>query len=362
MLTDAIDLSTIRRVLVIKLRHHGDVLLTSPLLSVLKNHAPHVEIDALVYQDTQEMLSLHPAIGNIFCVDRAWKKLGLLKRLGYEIRLIKALRNRRYDLLIHLTENPRGPWLARLLHPRFSVAREFTRKRGKLWRNSFSHLYRLPARPRHTVEQHLDALRRLGIYPGQDERRLVLVSGVEAENDIRQLLEQHGLHNKGFIHLHPTSRWLFKCWEVDKYAALIDALQDMGQRVVITAAPSKPEMELVRKIKIKLSRAVVDFSGQLNLKQLSALTAQAKCFVGVDSAPMHIAAAMQTPIVALFGPSGELEWGPWQVTSRVLTSQHPCRPCGLDGCGGGKVSECLSTLAVAEVLSAVRQIINESEL
>ena len=62
MLKDAIDLSTLRRVLVIKLRHHGDVLLTSPVFSVLKNHAPHLEIDALVYQDTAEMLSLHPAI------------------------------------------------------------------------------------------------------------------------------------------------------------------------------------------------------------------------------------------------------------------------------------------------------------
>jgi heptosyltransferase-3 len=69
---------------------------------------------------------------------------------------------------------------------------------------------------------------------------------------------------------------------------------------------------------------------------------------------MHIAAAMQTPVVALFGPSGELEWGPWRVPHRIVaSSEHPCRPCGNDGCGGGKVSECLTRLPLEAALSAV---------
>jgi len=101
----------------------------------------------------------------------------------------------------------------------------------------------------------------------------------------------------------------------------------------------------------------VDLSGRLTLKQLAALTAQAKCFVGVDSVPMHIAAAMQTPVVTLFGPSGDLEWGPWMVKSRVLTTNHSCRPCGLDGCGQGKISECLTEIAVNDVLKAVAEFI-----
>jgi heptosyltransferase-3 len=92
----------------------------------------------------------------------------------------------------------------------------------------------------------------------------------------------------------------------------------------------------------------------LTLKQHAALTARAKLFIGVDSAPMHIAAAMQTPVVALFGPTGELEWGPWRVPHRIVASgEHPCRPCGNDGCGGGKVSECLTRLPVEAALAAV---------
>src|SRR3990172_71975 len=122
MLTDAIDLTALRRVLVIKLRNHGDVLLTSPVFTVLKNHAPHLEVDALVYQDTQEMLTLHPAINNVFRIDRRWKRLGPVQQLRHEWALLQTLRARSYDLLIHLTEHPRGAGLSRLLGARFSIA------------------------------------------------------------------------------------------------------------------------------------------------------------------------------------------------------------------------------------------------
>lgn len=357
MVKDAIDLAAIRRVLVVKLRHHGDVLLASPVFTVLKNRAPHAEIDALVYADTREMLSEHPAISVLHTVDRDGKRAGPWKRLAQEWRLLRRLRARRYDLLIHLTENPRGAWLAYLLGVPYGVVRDYRPKRGRLWHAGFSHRYRIPARPRHTVEIHLDALRRLGIQPAAEERRLVLVAGAQAERAVAELLGRYGLAPKGFIHIHPTSRWLFKCWEPQKNAELINALEERGERVVLTAAPEPQELEFVRQIATRLRRPVVDLSGRLSLKELAALTAQAKCFIGVDSLPMHIAAAMQTPVVALFGPSGDLEWGPWMVKARVLTSNHSCRPCGLDGCGNGKVSECLTAIGVDEVLRAVQELL-----
>ena len=103
---------------------------------------------------------------------------------------------------------------------------------------------------------------------------------------------------------------------------------------------------------------VVDLAGQLSLRELAALTARARLFFGVDSAPMHIAAAMGTPVVALFGPSGEKEWGPWRVAQRVVHSDHSCRPCGNDGCGGGKVSECITLLPVEPVLAAANELLS----
>ena len=357
MLKDAIDLSALRRVLVIKLRHHGDVLLTSPVFSVLKNHAPHLEIDALVYQDTAEMLSLHPALSQLHAIDRKWKSAGIFTQAKAEWKLLSTLRARRYDLIIHLTEHNRGAWLTRLLGARYGVA-EKLRSKGRFWHNSFSHLYPIPiGRWRHRVELNLDALRRIGVYPAGQERHLTLIPGSESEYFVDGLLAEHQLPAKSFIHLHPTSRWLFKCWPVERMNALVAALQARGHRIVVTAAPAEAEMKMVKAILAGLAQPVLDLSGQLSLKQLAALSARAKLFIGVDSAPMHIAAAMGTPVAALFGPSGEIEWGPWQVSHRILTSDHTCRPCGNDGCGGGKRSECLSAIPVESVLNAAEELL-----
>jgi len=353
MLKRAIDFSSVQRILVVMLRHHGDVLLTSPLFTVFKNHFPHLTLDALVYRETREMLTLHPAVGRVFTIDRGWKHQGWFEYARREITLLSALRNNGYDLLIHLTENPRGILLARALGTRLRVAGEFGQRKGALWRKSFTHLHRSAPGGRHKVEQHLDILRGLGIQPNNDERRLVLIPGPKAEATVNDITKQYGLEANGFIHLHPTSRWLFKCWEETKVAGAIDALSRSGERIVITAGPQERELAMVARIKEQTKSPVINLAGGLSLKELAALTARAKCFLGVDSAPMHIAAAMGTPVVALFGPSGESEWGPWQVHHRIIKSLHPCRPCGLDGCGGSKVSECLTSIPVQAVLDAV---------
>lgn len=351
MVPDAISPSSLRRALVIKLRHHGDVLLASPVFSTLKRLAPDCEVDALIYADTSAMLDLHPAIAQIHCIDRNWKRQGGLVQLQAEWRLLQSLRTRRYDLVIHLTEHKRGAWLTRLLKPRWSVA---PKQKGSFWRKSFTHFTPWSNHShRHTVETSLDFLRRLGLQPTEDDKRLVLVPGAAAENRIAALLGEAGLDERPFVHLHPASRWLFKCWTAGKMAQVADALAARGLAIVLTAAPDPQERALVGEIRRAMQAPAIDLSGQLSLKELAALTARARLFVGVDSAPMHIAAAMKTPTVALFGPSGDIEWGPWRTAHRIITStEHPCRPCGQDGCGGGKISECLTTLPVERVLAA----------
>jgi heptosyltransferase-3 len=358
MVKDPVPLGEVRRALVIKLRHHGDVLLSSPVFSVLKTHAPHIEIDALVYADTAEMLSGHPAIDTLHVIDRQWKNLGLIAQAGAEWRLLQTLRARRYDLIVHLTEHPRGAWLARFIGARWSVALAM-KQRGNFWQNAFSHFYSKPGNAlRHTVERNLDALRRIGVYPGEDERALTLTPGREAEARIIMLLREQGIEAKQFIHIHPASRWHFKCWPIEKMAALINRLHAKGHRVVLTAAPDAAEAAMIEAIQARLQQPAITFNGQLSLKELAALTARAQIFIGVDSAPMHIAAAVGTPAVALFGPSGDKEWGPWGVAHRIITSDtHPCRPCGIDGCGGSKVSDCLTSLPVDRVHRAVQDLL-----
>lgn len=335
------------------------MLLAAPVLSALKHAAPQCEIDALVYRDTAPMLDFHPALTQLHTIDRNWKRLGLAAQLTNEWRLLTTLRARHYDLVIHLSVHRRGAWLVRLLRPRGSVA---PRYRGSFWAKSFTHFYPAQSHPeRHTVETNLDSLRALGFDPKAEDKRVILIPGMDAEARIDALMKQHGLPPGGFIHLHPASRWLFKCWPAEKFAALCDALAARGWPLVLTAAPEAKEKALVAEILARravLSAPTFDFSGQLTLKELAALTARARLFVGVDSAPMHIAAAMGTPTVAIFGPSGDKEWGPWNVAHRVVaSSHHPCRPCGQDGCEGSKVSACLTELPVSEVLAACEELL-----
>jgi heptosyltransferase-3 len=188
------------------------------------------------------------------------------------------------------------------------------------------------------------------------------------------LLAQHRLSEGGFVHVHPASRWAFKCWPADRVAALCDALALKGLPIVLTSAPDANERALIADVRAARnavtcprsgipgtqseSAPTFDLSGQLSLKELAALTARARLFVGVDSAPMHIAAAMGAPVVAIFGPSGDREWGPFGEGHRVVASMtHPCRPCGMAGCNDSKVSNCLTTLPVSQVLAACEELL-----
>lgn len=363
---DHVHLDQLRRVLVIKLRHHGDVLLSSPVFSVLKNHAPQVEIDALVYADTAPMLAFHPCIETVYTIDRSWKGIGLAGRVSMELSLLSRLSGRRYDLIIHLTESWRGAWLSRLLGPKWSVGPE-KRGGGARWRNSFTHIVSPPrAGGRHVVESNLDALRRIGIQPTKNERGLVLEPGEKAKNEAKNILHESGLFPGRFVHIHPGSRWQFKCWTLEGWSEVVRRLHELGWPVVFTAAPDAAEISHINALRERLDFPVTDLSGRLDLKGLAAITEKARLFIGVDSAPMHIAAAMCTPTVVLFGPSGSNLWGPWgkprQGRHRVVTSnQHSCRPCGIDGCGGGKVSDCLATLPVDVVWDAIIGSIEETE-
>jgi heptosyltransferase III len=356
---DVVNLDLVKRALVIKLRHHGDVLLASPVISALKSRAAHLEIDALVYADTAPMLAGHPAMSQLHTIDREWRRRGMAVQVPAEFKLFRSLKARSYDLIVHLTEAGRGAWLARALGSRYSVAR----KRPEWWwKKCFTHTYSLPSHAlRHTVEKDLDALRRIGIHPSPAERKLVLAPDAAAKARVAALLAPHAAVSDGYIHVHPTSRWMFKSWPAERMSRTLAALAADGHALVLTAAPSANEKAMVARILSQLPSAasarLVDLSGQLSLAELAVVSHGAKLFLGVDSAPMHIAASQGTPTVALFGPSGEAEWGPWLVPHRIVSTAHPCRPCGQDGCGGGKVSECLTMLPEADVLAATRALL-----
>jgi heptosyltransferase-3 len=374
---DASDFPSLRRVLVIMLRHHGDVLLTSPVYRALKQAVPGVEIDALIYRETVPMLAFNPDLDRVHAIDRTWKRAGPIAHAKAEWRLFATLRARRYDLVIHLTDHRRGAWIARGLGPRHAVAPRLRHEgglAGAFWKSTFRHRYANASSfaggsalaRRHTVEQNLDALRRLGLaIPNPPS--LTMIAGEQGERDADALLQRLGVDGP-FIAMQPTSRWAFKCWPVASNAALIAALLRRGETLVLSCAPDARERAMLAAIATAVGRMpgvpvaqlkIADDDGTLN--RLAAVIGRATLFVGIDSAPMHIAAAVGTPTVALFGPSGEFNWGPWQVAHRVVQHDgYPCRPCGQDGCGGGKVSDCLVNLPLSRVLAAIDDLRNET--
>ena len=152
--------------------------------------------------------------------------------------------------------------------------------------------------------------------------------------------------------MHPGAGWRFKCWTPAGYARVIEFFEEQwGLPVVLTGTRAAHEQELLAAVLKECRAAPVDLTGRLSLKELGALISKAHLFFGMDSAPMHLAAAVNTPAVALFGPSGVFNWGPWGEGHLVIKQDWDCLPCGQDGCGGSKISRCLMELTPEDVLA-----------
>jgi heptosyltransferase III len=354
------DLSQVKRALVIKMRHHGDVLLASPLFSNLKKAIPHVLIDAFIYKDTLPMLLGHPAIADYLLYDRSWKKLSVFKKLAKEASLLKEIRSRGYDLVVHLTEGDRGAIAALVSGSPYRVG--FDPKKSGLFgkRKIYTHLVKDCPYPRHTVERHIDVLRTIGIFPDPEERGLFLHVPEEAKSKIADLLMKEEIRPGNYILIHPVSRWGFKCLATKQIAQLLTRLHEKGLHLVLSAGPDLHEIAMVEEI-LTLARGVpvLNCAGKLTLKELSALILSARALICVDSVPLHIASALKTPVVALFGPTSEQNWGPWMhPKARVVAQKFSCRPCYRDGCGGSKMSDCLFSMSIESILSALDEVIS----
>ncbi len=302
MVPDAVNPGSIRRALVVKLRHHGDVLLASPVFRVLANRAPHAEIDALVYDDTRDMLAGHPAIAQIHGIDRKWRHAGLAEQARRESALFSTLRERRYQLVVHLTDHWRGAWLAQALRPRWCVAPE---RDNTFWRWSFTHRYKLPQRtPRHAVEANLDALRRIGFYPEEDEKPLVLVPGAEAEARVDATARRGGPRAG---RLHPrASDVALALQDVERGAERGAAAHARARRprIVVTAAPDPREKSIVARI-----------LGAAQASRHGPLRASSRCASWRRSRRARASSSASTPRPCTSPPRWARRW--WRSSARA---------------------------------------------
>ena len=338
------------RILVIRLKHIGDVLLATPVFTALKEAWPNSLVSAVVRQGTEAMLTDNPSIDELLIVNSRprhwWEPLSFA--LG--------LRRRRFDLVLELSGGDRGAIYTWLSGASQRLGFDNPGRPGWQRRYAFNLLLPRPPVRWHTVEQNLAAVQALGWQP-QDTGLKFYWNGT-VDHRVRELLEKHHLEDRGFVLMHPAARWLFKSWTASGYAQVIEVMeQDYQLPVVLTAAPEDRELNLVADIMRKVSVPTINLAGRLSLKELGALISHARLFLGVDSAPMHLAAAVGTPTVALFGPTGDYNWRPWGQGHVVIKKGWDCQPCGQDGCQGSKVSRCLTELTPAEVLAGVAQIL-----
>jgi heptosyltransferase-3 len=371
------EFHNVNRIFVIKLRHIGDVLMTVPLFRALKHTFPSVRTTALVNAGTEEVLKGNAHIDEILVFDRAIKMLPALTRYKREAEFLLQIRKNNFDMTIDLTGGDRAALLSYLSGARYRTGWES--KKGFLGKK---HLYTHLSRPdgsKHIVLQNMDAVRPFGI--SAEDLSIDFYIPDEDRIHIRKVLGTEEQKSGHLVHVHPTSRWFFKCWHDRSMAEIIGWLLDGGMRVAVTSSPVQHEIEKTRGILSMVGprQGLVDLCGATTIKQLAALSEIADLFFGVDSAPMHIAASVGTPVVALFGPSGAFNWGPWDnIESNklkggltgspysrrngiqtfgihtVIQEERQCVPCGSDGCNGSKASKCLEEVkpaTVKEILS-----------
>jgi len=368
----------VKNILVIKLRNIGDVLLIVPAIRALKEAFPGARICALVNPGTAPMLTGNPLVDKVILLNREKNKKGLTDKVRGGIGFMKDLRAEGFDMTVDLTGGDRAALTAFATGARYRLGPDPCGKGFKGKRYFYTH--KAPPSPAmtHTVLRNLGILQPFGI----DTANLTVdfFTTKEDEAEVSEILKKEGLAGKGarpFVHAHPVSRWLFKCPHPEFIASLLDEITKREMAVVITSGPEARERALVKEIIKQMGEKAIDISGRLSLKGLGALSKKAAFFFGVDSAPMHIASAVNAPTLALFGPSGAFDWGPWDNraagslsfkatdtpltpypqrsgvqsfgANTVIQDTRPCVPCGKDGCNGSKKSDCLYELDEALV-------------
>ncbi len=349
------------RILLIRLRNIGDVLLMVPTIRAFRDAFPRAYIAALVNAGTEEMLTGNPLLNEVLLFDARWKALPLGQRMATEMKFLWEVRRRNFDLAINMTEGDRGAFLCLASGARIKVGVDHQGP-GFWWKKRIFHcLVPIPDWKAHMVEQMLEIPRSLGMNP--KDKRVEIFYSSEDRDFIQRILSKEGVGPQDrLVHIHPTSRWLFKCWRDEGMANVIEALERSGKvRVVLTSGKEGKELKKIERILEHCETRPINLAGKVTLKQLAALSNRSRLFIGVDTSPMHIAAAVGTPVLALFGPSGEFNWGPWGNGHVVIKKDWECRPCGKDGCEGSKISRCLEEISEEEVLARAFEMLAKAE-
>jgi predicted lipopolysaccharide heptosyltransferase III len=341
-------------ILVIRRRYLGDIVLLGSVLRNLRLHWPDAQLTVLTEPPYAPVLALNPDVTTALAFPR---------RLGEWPALLRALRRARFTHVLDFDNTEKTAALTRFTGAPHRVAfdRELIRFR---YPRCYTHSAKVTNAfydSHHVTETYLELLRPLGVPVATREVRLVpLASDLAAIAPLIGGLNQKSRieNRKSKILLHPGSRSPFRLWPAERFAAVCDRLQDeLGAQVFLVAGPA--EQPLVQAIRAHAKTHLVALDRALTVGQFAALLSQFDLFLCHDSGPMHVAAAVGTPVVALFGSQNAAIWRPLGERHAVLQTSLPCAcfPAGqLPGpCvrGDSYRSYCVRQLTVEQVFEAV---------
>ncbi len=335
-----IDMSDVRRILLVKPSSLGDIVHAMPVVAALKGRWPAAHLTWVVKRQWADLVE------RVEGVDRMWPvEFTVAGWLGQA----RALRAERFDLMIDLQGLFRSAalgWLSGA--PRrvgFLNGRE-----GSPW--FYTHRVPVPTADMHAVDRYLLVAAAVGAaHKGVPAFRFTML-----ERDcspVRELLRRRGLSwEQPWVAMSVSARWATKRWPLRSFAAVADHLFGEGLPVVVIG--NEQDRADLHALKAATRHPIIDVVGALPLGSLPALLSKAAVMVTNDSGPMHVAAAVGTPVVALFGPTSAGRTGPYGAHHTVLTHEVPCRPCFSRVCRHTVHMECLQRLAPEQVLEAVR--------
>lgn len=328
------------KVLIIQTAFLGDVVLTIPLIQVTKKYLK-AQISVICIPSTKNILEGHPSIDEIIVFDKKKSEKSFISL----IKFAKKLKEKKFDVAVIPHPSFKSgliPYLAAIperIGLSNSAGRFFFTNRVFFDKNKYQ------------LERYLDLLKYFGIDVREEKTEIHIDGKDEKFADV--LLPK----DKFFFGINPGSVWATKRWPAEKYAELSDKIsKELGGQIVIFGGSD--DIETAAKVEKNMKSKTINLSGKTTLKQLTALIKKCRVFITNDSGPMHIAAAMDIPIVAIFGPTvKQLGFFPYSKKAVVIEKNLPCRPCGKHGPNKcpKKHFDCMNKITVGEVFDAVKK-------
>ncbi|GIW05578.1 MAG: ADP-heptose--LPS heptosyltransferase [Dehalococcoidia bacterium] len=331
------------KILVVRLDTIGDVLLSEPALRAIRARFPRSTIHLITSPAGAALIEGTPAVDRIIPFRAPWHAAWRGQRVGLRdalaiARMVRALRAERYDLGIELRADFRDILFLAAAGARVTV--------GDSWRGGGWLLTVDAGAPveAHRVEFALAIAAAAGADSAPSRPRIVL-SEADRAAAARALAPLDG---RRFVAFHLGAGFASKCLPVDRFAKVAGKLGRERAIVVIGGAEERPLVEELRRL---APTPVLDLVGALTLKETAALLERADLFVGNDSGPMHLAAAVGRPIVTFFGPSEPHKYRPYGVVQRLIEIDLPCRPCDHVHCVHDEFL-CMTRIAPSEIVEA----------